>query len=143
LYDVIRDPATDVARFREVLRQVIRDAAVPDLPPDQLELALAMHSDHAGEFFENLRKLAAATDSGVRQPDPPWIQHPWIDRLEDLAVPVTAAVTAKGIEAGNAIARRARDAKIVVVSHGWTGLAPVADRVQAAEILLEMLDRVT
>jgi hypothetical protein len=141
--DVVRDPGADVARFRDVFRQVILDAAVPDLPPDQLELALAMHGDHADEFFTYLRKLAAATDSGVSQPDPPWIQHPWIDRLEDLDVPVTAAVTARGIEAGNAIARRARDAEIVVVSHGWTGLAPVADRAQAAEILLKMLDRVT
>lgn len=143
LYDVVRDPGADVARFREVFGQVIRDTAVPGLPLDQLELALAMYSDHADEQFEYLRKLAAATDSRVRQPDPPWIQHPWIDRLQDLAVPVTAAVTARSLEWGNVIARRARDAEIVVISHGWTGLAPVADRIQAAEILLQMLDRVT
>lgn len=143
LYDVVRDSGTDVARFREVFGQVIRDTAVPGLPPDQLELALTIYSDHADEFFEYLRKLAVAADSGIRQPDPPWIEHPWIDRLEDLAVPVTAAEVPKGIEVANVIARRARDAEIVVISHGWTGLAPVADRIQAAEILLRMLDRVT
>lgn len=139
--DVVRDSGADVARFREVLLQVIRDTAVPDLPPDQLELALAMHSDHAGEFFEYLRKLVEGAASGVRQPDPPWVQHPWIDRLKDLAVPVTAVVTAKGRVIAEAIARRAENTEIVIVNDGWTGLAPVADRDRAAEILVRTLDR--
>lgn len=141
--EVVRDPEGTVGRFREVILQAFRDTAVPDMPTDQLELLFAMQSDHAEEYFQQLRKLAEAADSQVRQPDPPWMQHPWIDRLENLDVPVTAAVTAKGIEVGNAIARRARNAEVVVISEGWIGLAPVAERIKAAGILLEMLDRVT
>lgn len=140
--EVVRDSEATLDRFREVILQVYRDIAVADMPTDQLELMLAMHSDHAEEYFLQLRKLAEASDSQVRQPDPPWMEHPWIDRLENLDAPVTAAVKAKGIEVGNAIARRAGDAEVVVISEGWVGLAPVADRIKAAGILLEMLDRV-
>jgi hypothetical protein len=139
--EVVRDPQGTVDRFREEILKAFRDTAVPDTPTDQLEFMFAMQSDHAEEYFQQLRKLAEAADSQVRQPDPPWRQHPWIDRLGNLDIPVTAAVTAKGIEVGSAIARRARNAEVVVISEGWIGLAPVQDRIKAAGILLNTLDR--
>src|SRR5450759_812888 len=74
---VIRDPQADAGRLREVLLQTVRDTAGPDLPPDQLELALAMHSDHAQEMFEDLRSTAEAVADGRVQSDPPWMERPW------------------------------------------------------------------
>ncbi len=129
----------DPGRRREILLQTVRDTAGPDREPAGVELELAMMSDHAEEFFAHLRITAAAADDGYVPPDPPWMERPWIDRLAELNVPVTA------IGVGPfpaAIARRAKDAEIVVAA-GNGGMTPPADRARAVEALLRMLDRVS
>jgi hypothetical protein len=48
-----------------------------------------MTSDHADESFAHLQAIAAA-DAHLL-PDPSWVEHPWIDRLGELSVPVPGA----------------------------------------------------
>jgi hypothetical protein len=110
-----------------------------------------MYSDHAEEFFahlqasaagaEELRAAAAAEADEPIQPSP-WWERPWVDRLSELTVPVVTVVSAPGRVIGEAIARRAKDAEIVVAA-GRAGLAPAADRARVAEALLHMIDRVS
>lgn len=75
------------------------------------------------------------------QPDPPWEQRPWIDRLAELTVPLMAVVPLRARFAGEVIASRAYDAEIVV-AEGTGGPAPADDRGRAAEALLRMLGRI-
>lgn len=123
----------DPSRSRDILLKVVRDTAQPGVEPEELERVLAMMSDHAEELFACLRAAA------VQEPDAPWLEHPWIDRLADLAIPVTAVVDPRGQALAAAIARRAPDAEIVIASPRMT---PVAGPGQAAEILARMLSRV-
>ena len=118
----------------------MRDTAGPDAEPADLELADAMFSDHADEFFADLRDTSTAAADGSVQPDPPWLLRPWLDRLAGLTVPVIAVAAAPY---GEAIARRARHAEIVDVSGGGALLAPADSRARAAEALLHMLDRIS
>jgi hypothetical protein len=134
----ISDP--DPGRRRDVLLTLIRDYAGRDLEPAELELAVGMYSDHADELFTELQAFAADEADGRAEPDRPWMQRPWIDRLGELTVPVTVVVPPRGRPIGDAIARRARHAEIVVAA-GSAGLAPADDRARAAEALLRMLDR--
>jgi hypothetical protein len=99
-----------------------------------------MVSDHAEEFFAQLRATEAAEAEELIQL-PPWVKRPWIDHLAEVTVPVTTVVSAPGRVIGEAIARRALDAEIVVAA-GQNGLAPADDRARAAEALLRMLDRI-
>ena len=110
-----------------------------------------MYSDHAEEYFASLRAFAAeAKESqsvGATDPDgpsqlPPWLERPWIDRLAELTVPVTTVVSARGRVIGEAIARRAKDAEIVVAGAN-VGLEPAEDRARAADAILRMLDRIS
>lgn len=129
----------DPGRRREILLQTVRDTAGPDREPAGVELELAMTNDHAEEFFAHLQVTAAAADNGHVPPDPPWMERPWIDRLAELTVPVTAIGVGPFPEA---IARRAKDAEIVLAA-GNGGMAPPADRARAVEALLRILDRVS
>jgi hypothetical protein len=124
-------------RSRDILLQVSRDTAGPDVDPAELELFLAMMSDHAEELFADLRATDAAAADGRIPPDPPWLERPWIDRLPELTVPVTVVALRPYAEA---IARRARDAEIVV-ARGSDSLASAEDRARFTEALLRMLDR--
>jgi hypothetical protein len=130
----------DPGRRRDIFVQVLRDTAGPDAEPAELELAIAMSSDHSDEYFADLQDTAAAAADGRAQPDPPWLLRPWIDRLAELTVPVTAV--GPGL-IGEAIARRARDAEIVDVTGGGALLAPAESRARAAAALLRMLDRIS
>jgi hypothetical protein len=123
---------TDAGQRREILMEVISDTAGDDVDMAELERVLGMMGDHAEEFFAELRE----------QPAAPWLERPWIDDLAELVVPVTAVVApgAGGQALGDAIARRAADAEIVVASPRVT---PVAEASRSAEVLLRMLDRVS
>lgn len=123
----------DPARRREILLAVMHDTAGDDLEPAQLEVARDMMSDHSDEYFAH---LATAADEGMR-PDPPWVEHPWIDRLGELTGPVTVVDRPGSVWA--TIARRAQDAELVVAA--GTGLAPADDRARSADAILRMLDR--
>jgi hypothetical protein len=131
----------DPARRRDIYLQVVRDIVGPGLDPAEVELAMAMASDHADEFFANLQAVAAAGISGPL-PDPPWMERPWIDRLADLNVPVMAVVGPRAHRYGEAIAARAKNAEIIV-SEGSPGLAPVGERIRTAQILVRMLERIS
>jgi hypothetical protein len=143
LYQPFLDTALvedDPERQREMFAALLRDAA-RDIDPAVLELGVAMYIDHAREYFADLRAIKAAADERRPQPDPPWLVSPWIDRLGELAIPVTAVVLPRNRSYGEAIARRARDAEIVE-AEGSGGLAPYADRAKGAEAVLRMLDRI-
>jgi hypothetical protein len=131
---------TDAGRRRDILLDVVRETAGPGVAPAELERAVGMISDHAEELFAELRAVEAATAAGLTQPDPPWLDRPWIDHLAELAIPVTAVVAPHGQVIGDVIARRARDAEIVVAS---AGLAPVAESGRSAAALARMLDRLS
>ena len=133
----------DPARRREIFLQVLSDTAGPDAEPAELELANAMFTDHAAEFFAELQDTAAAAADGRVQPDPPWLLRPWLDRLADLPAPVTAVCGDRRGAIGEAIARRARHAEIVNVPGGGALLAPAESRARAAGALLHMLDRIS
>jgi hypothetical protein len=128
----------DAGRRRDVLMQAVRDAAGPGVESGELAWVVDMVSDHAAEFFTELLAAQAATAADPPEPDPPWLERPWIDRLGALTIPVTAVVAPNGVALGDAIARRARDAEIIVAS---PGLTPIAAPGQSAEALLRMLDR--
>jgi hypothetical protein len=141
----------DPARRREILLEVIRAAAGQDLEPAALELLLAMYSDHADEYFASLQAFAAEgeqaqaaepADADEAVELPPWLERPWIDRLADLDVPVTTVVSARGRVIAEAVARRAKDAEIVVAGAN-AGLEPAEDRARAADAILRMLNRIT
>lgn len=141
----------DPARRREILLDVIRATAGQDLEPAGLELLLAMYTDHAEEYFAHLRSSAmpaqeseAAEAAGADEPFelPPWLARPWINRLAELTVPVTTVVSVPGRVIGEAIARRARDAEVVVAGAN-AGLEPAEDRARAADAILRMLDRIS
>jgi hypothetical protein len=141
----------DPGRRREILLEVVRATAGQDLEPAALELLLAMYSDHADEIFASLQALAAEgeqaqsaepTDAEEPVEVPPWLEHPWIDRLADLTVPVTTVVSARGRVIAEAIARRAKDAEIVVAGAN-AGLEPAENRARAANAILRLLDRIS
>jgi hypothetical protein len=141
----------DPGRRREILLEVIRATADQDLEPAALEVLLEMYSDHAEEYFESLQAVAAereqapaAGPADVDEPVelPPWLERPWIDRLAALTVPVTTVVSARGRVIAEAIARRTKDAEIVVAGAN-AGLEPAADRARVADAILRMLDRVS
>jgi hypothetical protein len=142
LASAVQEADTGPEHFREIYLQVARENAGSDLPPDQLEIALAMLGDHAGELYDDLRATANAMAEGRSLPDPPWAARPWFEQLAGLSVPLTAVVTVNGIAVGEAIARRARDTEIVIAGDS-PGLAPVEERVRSAQALLRMLDRVS
>jgi hypothetical protein len=128
--DALRE--TDASRRREILLEVVSDTASADVDMAELECALGMVGDHAEEIFAELRM----------QPDPPWLEPPWMDQLADLTVPVTVVVApgSAGRALGDAIACRAADAEIVVASPRVT---PVAETSRSAAALLRVLNRVT
>jgi hypothetical protein len=128
----------DPDRGREILLQTVRDTAGPDRDPAGLEIELNMMSDHAEEFLAHLRVTAADVEDGRVRPDPPWMERPWIDRLAELTVPVTAIGVGPFPEA---IARRAKDVEVALAA-GNGGMAPPSDRALAAEALVRMLDRI-
>jgi hypothetical protein len=141
----------DPGRRREILLDAVRTIAGQDLEPAGLELLLAMYSDHADEIFAWLPAFAAEGEQSQAaepfDPDepvqiPPWLERPWIDRLPELAVPVTTVVSARGRVIAEAIARRADDAEIVLAGAG-AGLEPAEDRARAADAILRMLDRIS
>lgn len=141
----------DPARRRKILLDAVRATAGQDLEPDSLELLLSMNSDHADEFFASLQAFAAesrqaqAADPTDPEPSaelPPWLEQPWVDRLADIAVPITTVVSARGRVIAEAIARRAKDAEIVVAGAN-AGLEPAEDRARAADAILRMLARVS
>jgi hypothetical protein len=129
----------DPARRNEILVSAVRALAGQEMPAAEAELAVAMFADHADELFAELRSAEQAA-TGPPQPDPPWVQRPWIDRLGELTVPVTAVVSQRGLSVGEAIARRAADTHIVVADAS-PGLAPPAERDRSAQALLQLLDR--
>jgi hypothetical protein len=128
----------DASRRLDILVQVLRDTAGPDAEPGELERVVGMISEHAAEFFAELEAAQAAAAGAPPSPDPPWLERPWIDRLATLTIPVTAVVAPHGAAIGEAIARRAEDAEIVVAN---PRLTPIAAPSQSAEALLRMLDR--
>ena len=132
----------DPGRRREILLQVVRETIGPGLDPAELDLALAMASDHAEEYFADLRAAAAVATDDTPQPDPPWLEHPWVDRLGDLNLPVMVVVGPRARSLALAIAARAKDAEIVI-SAASPGLAPVAERIRTAQLIDRMLDRVS
>jgi len=128
----------DPGRRREILLGVMNDIAGEyDLEPGHLEVLRGMMSDHADEYFAYLQEIVPEAD-GHMLPDPPWLQRPWVDRLGELAVPVT--VVDRPGPVWETIARRARDAEIAVAL--GTGFAPADDRIRGADALLRMLDRI-
>lgn len=131
IVSALDDP--DPARRREILLAVLHATAGDDLEPAQLEVVRDMMSDHSDEYFAH---LATAADEGMR-PDPPWVEHPWIDRLGELAMPLT--VVDRYGPVWETIATRAQDAELVVAA--GTGLAPADDRARSAGAILRMLDR--
>ena len=148
ILNALQEP--DPGRRRDILLEVVRDTAGHDLEPAELELLLAMYSDHAEEYFAYLQaspelKAADAAEADGLGQLPPWVERPWIDRLAELTVPVTTVVSRPGRGIGEAIARRAKDAEIVVASAiagANAGLAPADDRARAAEAIVRMLDRI-
>lgn len=128
----------DASRRRDILLRVVRDTAGPDAASGELERMEGMIIDHAEEFFAYLRATMDAAAAEPAHPAPPWLQRPWIDRLPDLPIPVTAVVAPRNLAIGDAIAARAADAEIVVAS---PRMAPVAEPGRSAEILVRMLDR--
>jgi len=118
--------------------QVIRDTAGPDVESGELERVVRMISDHAAEFFTDLEEAQAAGAADRLQPDPPWLERPWIDRLAALTIPVMAVVAPHGAAIGEAIAGRAQDADIVIAS---AHLTPIAAPNRSTEALMRMLDR--
>jgi len=109
------------------------------MEPADVELAAVMFSDHSEEYFAELRAVAAARADGQMRPDPPWVQRPWYERLAGLTMPVTVVVASSS--SGETIASRARDAEIIEVTSG--GVMAPAGRLQAAEVFLGMLDRIS
>ncbi len=143
---LVHDPDPDPDFVRATYLQLVRDMTGPDLPAAQLELALAMHGDHALALFADLQATAAAMAAAGDQPppDPPWIIHPWIDRLGGLTAPVAVVYGARGRGAGAVIARRATACDVqLVTAEGDPGFTTTVKRIRTAEILLDMLDRVS
>ena len=139
LANALNEP--DPARRREIYLQHVRDTTDPGLDPAELETVLAMASDHAEEFLADLHATATAAATGEPQPDPPWMEHAWIDRLEDLNVPLTAVVGPRGA-IGEAIAARSAGAEIILTA-AYPGLGgSAAERGRVAEALSRMIDRV-
>lgn len=130
----------DPVRRRDILLQVLRDIAESSTEASELELASAMFTDHADEYFAGLQEVKMAAANERMQPDPPWLVRPWIDRLAELSVPVMAV---GAVSTGEAIARRALDAEVVDVMGGGAIMAPAESRARASEALLRMLDRVS
>src|SRR5215475_9748425 len=119
LVDAASEP--DRVQRRAMYLEAVRNGFGSALDPAVLELGLAMFSDHADEILDDLQSLSVAAAAGQPERDPPWIEHPWIDRLADLDVPVTAVLSPRARGAGQVIAARARSADIVV-AEGDPGL---------------------
>jgi hypothetical protein len=136
IVDAVHEP--DPGRQREILLAVLRETG-RDLEPAELQRAIGMFSDHAEEIFAEIATAAAAAD-GPAPPDPPWLQHPWINRLGELAVPVMAVVPASARITREVMAKRAKNVEIIVTA--GTGLEQADDRARSARALLRMLDRV-
>lgn len=127
----------DASRRLDILVQVVCDTAGPDTEPAELARAVEMISDHAAEFFAELQATQTAGTADCPQPEPPWLQRPWIDHLATLTIPVTAVVAPHAAAIAEAITRRGRDTEIVLARQRLT---PIAAPSESAQVLTQMLD---
>lgn len=132
LVDAVREGDSD--RIRETLMQLVGNTVDADMDSEDLARFVEMFTEHAGE----LRAFGEEAAADPLEPDPPWLEHPWIDRLETLAVPVTAVVPPQAAALGELIASRAGNAEIIVADPSPTMFGEPG---QAAAVLLRMLDR--
>jgi hypothetical protein len=130
----------DASRRLDILVQAVRDTAGPDTEPAELARAVEMISDHAAEFFADLQATHTAGTADRPQPEPPWLQRPWIDHLAALTIPVTAVVAPPAAAIAEAITRRARDTEIVLASPRLTPIAAPSESAQALTQMLDLLD---
>ena len=129
---------TDPARRTELVIATWRDIYGPHLAAPDVELACAVIADHAGEVLDIVARGTAAAMAGGPAPQP---GPPWVDRLAELAVPVTVITNRRASRVGQALARRIRDGRLVVAD-AETDLVWLEDRAGARAAIGDMLLRV-
>ncbi|MDX6395502.1 MAG: hypothetical protein QOJ73_6565 [Streptosporangiaceae bacterium] len=129
----------DPARRRELVVEAWRDRYGPHLAAGDLELACQVIGDHTEELLASVKDVAAAAEAGE---DMSWPSPPWIDRLGEIDIPVTAVVSKLALGLGQAVARRAREGH-VIEAQAYTDLVWLEDRVTAVTALRHMLDRLS
>lgn len=87
--------------WQELLVQTIRQTTAPDVPADELELAVRIAADHAAEARAELLAFETAEAAGRHGPDDAeWKRQRdrggWLDQLATLTVPVVIIVPPLG-----------------------------------------------
>ncbi len=128
----------DPERRRDLVVQICRNHLGSRLSPDDLELICTMQGDHAEEMVNALK---ISLDSLSDTPSPPpegW----WIDRLQNLPVPITIVVPedSPAEELGISLAARAPRGSTALI-HG-ADFPWLQDRERALDIVLNMINKV-
>lgn len=135
VFEALHEP--DPGRRRELVIEAWRDRYGPHLAAGDLELACQVIGDHTEELLAATRDVVANAEAGE---DVAWPSEPWIDRLGEIDIPVTAVVSKLALGLGRAVARRARKGQ-VIEAQADTDLVWLEDRATAITALRHMLDR--
>jgi hypothetical protein len=129
---------TDPARRTELVVATWRDIYGPHLAAPDVELACAVIADHADQVLDIVTQGTAAAMAGEPVPQ---LGPPWVDRLAELAVPVTVITNRRASRVGQALATRIADGRFMVAD-AETDLVWLEDRAGARTAIEDMLLRV-
>jgi hypothetical protein len=138
--------AADPDHWRTLLVEVVRQTAPPTTAPAELDLAIAIASDHAEEMRAEMQAFAAIDAVERDLPDDVQLARlqargQWLDRLAALRVPVLVVVPARARFLAETVTRIASDAD-AVLTDGADTFAPGGSRAAAVAAIERMLDRV-
>ena len=144
LIDALTDGDPD--RFRALLANVLRQTAPATTEPAELDLAIAIASDHAEEMRAELQAFAAVDAVERDLPDDVQLARlrargQWLDDLAALRVPVLVVAPGRVRFLAETITRLASDAG-ALLTDGADAFAPGGSRAAAVAAVERMLDRV-
>lgn len=143
LTDALTDADPD--HWRALLTDVIRQTAPVTAVPAELDLAIAIASDHAEEMRAEMQTFAAA--SAADRDPPEDVQRAqlrargqWLDHLAALRVPILVVAPGRVRFLAETITRLATDAS-ALLTDGADTFAPGGSRAAAVVAVERMLDR--
>jgi hypothetical protein len=130
----------DAAKWRATVADVIGQAIGVHLTPQDAALVRDVMSSHADEIRHELQRALRAHAQGQEPASPAQPGQRWIDRLRQLAIPVSIVSTRPAFRAAEVLAARVPRGEAVLAG-GEAGLPWLEDRDTAVAVLAAMVDR--
>ena len=130
---------TTLGKRKELVVETWRQIYGPYLEAEDLELACRVIGDHAEDLLATSKEVTAAAEAGR---DIPWPSPPWVDRLDEIAMPMTVIMSKPANRTGQAIARRIGQGRLIV-SEAQTDLVWLEDRQTALVSITQLLGRLS